>query len=364
MGVKGWCPGALSPMMSGDGLVVRVRPRLARLSREQALGLAEAAARFGSGIVELTRRANVQLRGVRDHAGVVRALGVLGLLDADTETERRRNILVSPLWHTGDVTERLALELESRLDELPSLPAKFGFAVDTGEVRLLSGAPADVRIERGAFGLVVRADGAETGRSVSEAEAVDLALDLAGWFARERGAARRIRQLEPPAGWQGAMPGAEAALVPGESRVGPVRGVAFGQVSAADLGEIVERSGAKALRFTPWRSLVLERGAAIDHVALIADAGDPLLGVDACPGAPACASATVETRGLARALAGRMAGTLHVSGCAKGCARSQAADVTLMGREGRFDLVRQGRAGDAPERCGLTPVEVLEMEFG
>ena len=27
--VKGWCPGAHRPMMSGDGLVVRIRPRLA-----------------------------------------------------------------------------------------------------------------------------------------------------------------------------------------------------------------------------------------------------------------------------------------------------------------------------------------------
>ena len=26
--VQGWCPGAHRPMMSGDGLVVRVRPRL------------------------------------------------------------------------------------------------------------------------------------------------------------------------------------------------------------------------------------------------------------------------------------------------------------------------------------------------
>ena len=25
--IQGWCPGALRPMMSGDGLVVRVRPR-------------------------------------------------------------------------------------------------------------------------------------------------------------------------------------------------------------------------------------------------------------------------------------------------------------------------------------------------
>ena len=29
--VQGWCPGALRPMMSGDGLVVRVRPQAGRL---------------------------------------------------------------------------------------------------------------------------------------------------------------------------------------------------------------------------------------------------------------------------------------------------------------------------------------------
>ena len=34
--IKGWCPSALRPMQSGDGLVVRVRPRGGRLSAEQA----------------------------------------------------------------------------------------------------------------------------------------------------------------------------------------------------------------------------------------------------------------------------------------------------------------------------------------
>ncbi|MFD1807161.1 hypothetical protein ACFSHQ_00890 [Gemmobacter lanyuensis] len=36
--MQGWCPGALRPMMSGDGLVVRVRPRLGRLRADQARG--------------------------------------------------------------------------------------------------------------------------------------------------------------------------------------------------------------------------------------------------------------------------------------------------------------------------------------
>ncbi|MFN7225608.1 MAG: precorrin-3B synthase, partial [Paracoccaceae bacterium] len=59
--VRGWCPGALRPMLSGDGLVVRVRPPAGALSAAQAAGIAALAARHGNGFVELTNRANLQL---------------------------------------------------------------------------------------------------------------------------------------------------------------------------------------------------------------------------------------------------------------------------------------------------------------
>jgi precorrin-3B synthase len=72
-----------------------------------------------------------------------------------------------------------------------------------------------------------------------------------------------------------------------------------------------------------------------------------LLRIEACPGAPACASATVDTRAEARRLAAMdLPGTIHVSGCAKGCARSAPADLTLVGHEGRFGVVRNGTARD------------------
>ncbi|MEM1316183.1 MAG: cobalamin biosynthesis protein CobG, partial [Pseudomonadota bacterium] len=86
----------------------------------------------------------------------------------------------------------------------------------------------------------------------------------------------------------------------------------------------------------------------------------PLLAADACPGAPFCESASVETRGLARRLAPLLGGSLHVSGCAKGCARATAADVTLVGRDGAFDLVRGGRAGDPAAARGLRPEDLAE----
>ena len=36
--IKGWCPGALRPMQSGDGLVVRVRPFGGRVLIESESG--------------------------------------------------------------------------------------------------------------------------------------------------------------------------------------------------------------------------------------------------------------------------------------------------------------------------------------
>src|SRR5258705_12118588 len=97
--VKGWCPGALRPMLSGDGLIVRLRPFCGAFSLEQARGLADLARRLGNGHIDLTRRANLQLRGLVEerlpelHA----ALGELGLIDPDTETEATRNLMVAPL---------------------------------------------------------------------------------------------------------------------------------------------------------------------------------------------------------------------------------------------------------------------------
>jgi precorrin-3B synthase len=67
----------------------------------------------------------------------------------------------------------------------------------------------------------------------------------------------------------------------------------------------------------------------------------------------------VETRDLARALAPHVTGWLHVSGCAKMCARPSPADVLLVGDGGTFTLTRP----DAPPLTGLTPAQV-RTQFG
>ncbi|WP_170375978.1 precorrin-3B synthase [Ruegeria atlantica] len=369
--VQGWCPGAHRPMMSGDGLVVRVRPRLARLNATQALGLCELAERFGNGTIDLTNRANLQLRGVKeaDHKSLLSELSALDLLDAEPGIEVRRNILVSPLYETGDLTARLTQSLIHRLADLPALPAKFGFAIDTGPARLMAADSADIRLETGAEGLILRADGCETGRAVSEVEAIDQLIALAEWFAENqtsdnRRMARVVAAQALPLEWQGSPANAVGSpLQPGICELGTLYGAAFGQLPARRLFSLIEDTGASALRVTPWRLFLLEGGAAIPAPAFVTDGTDPLMTTDACPGAPFCPQAQVETRAVARALAPHVEGSLHVSGCSKGCARMGTADVTLVGRDGRFDLVKHGRAGDEPCQRGLTPETLMTMDL-
>jgi precorrin-3B synthase len=372
--IKGWCPSALLPMQSGDGLVVRVRPRGGRLLAAQAAGIADLAEKYGNGLIDLTGRANLQIRGVRaeSHAPLIAGLAQLGLIDADAETEIQRNILVAPFWSEGDDTRLLAAALEEALTTRPlGLPAKFGFAIDCGAQRVLAQAPADIRVERDAAGrLIVRVDGSEQGRAVARNEAVDIALSLATWFVasgganggRGRMAAHIKRGARIPDALAGDAAPAPAMLSPrpGLQAGGALVGLAFGQMQNTTLKFLADR--APGLRLTPWRLILVEGMRALPrHAGIVTRADDPILRVAACTGAPGCPEAHAETRALATALAPAIAAdtSLHVSGCAKGCAHPRPSAMTLVGTANGFDLVRDGCAGDAPVAKGLDPAKIL-----
>ncbi|SHH61257.1 cobalamin biosynthesis protein CobG [Cognatishimia maritima] len=364
---KGWCPGAYKPMMSGDGLVVRVRPVMARLTAKQALGLCELSQRYGSGMIDLTSRANLQIRGVTetDHEALLEALNALDLLPDNPQLEARRNILIAPFWQVSDLTERLARNLYARLSDLPDLPAKFGFAIDTGPAPVFQNNSTDIRIERSAAGLIVRADGCALGREVTEETAIPAVIEMAHWFIETDGIqSRRMHahaDVTPlPQAWRTTPPlNIGSAVVPGPRQQGAVYGAPFGQIEASQLADLVSRSGCRALRVTPWRLFLTEDAAPVDTDTFVTRADDPILMVSACPGAPLCTAASVETRALARKIAGRTDASLHVSGCAKGCAHPRKAGLTLVGREGRFDLVKNGLPWDEPTQTGLTENDLL-----
>ncbi|MBR0695063.1 precorrin-3B synthase [Bradyrhizobium lablabi] len=373
--VNGWCPGALRPMLSGDGLVVRVRPHGGRLEAGQAAGIALLAARYGNGLIDVTSRANLQIRGVTDeaHRPLLEGLAQLGLLDSDPETEARRNILVTPFWNVGDDTCSLADELERALaDSAPDLPAKFGFAIDDGKERALAAASADIRIERDRAGeLIVRADGAKLGRSVRRGETERAVLALAEWFVASGGAkggrGRMAAHIAAGAKLPEALRGdAEPAAVmatphPGLYPHGAMVGVAFGQLPHSALDHLA--TCASALRMTPWRMILVEGMREMpDGADLITEADDPAQRVIACSGAPRCGGAHADTRALAAALAPHIAPDvrLHVSGCAKGCAHSGPAAITLVATPDGFDLVRGGSTRGTPALRGLSGAGLIK----
>ncbi|MCE8013128.1 cobalamin biosynthesis protein CobG [Billgrantia desiderata] len=385
--IKGWCPGAWRPMASGDGLLVRVRPPLGRLTRHQMLALCEAAETFGSGLIELTNRANLQLRGVSDASwpGLMAFLVEHGLVAADPQKERRLPLLLAPDWQPGDATHEVARCLEARLDALPALPAKMGVAIDAGAAPLLGEVSADFRIERSrerglegglparaSGALLVRADGREKGTPVdSPAAAVELLIRLLHWFVDSGGidAGRMRRHPAPLPPWAPATQRpAAAGCVPalGQHAWGRVLGLPFGRAPAATLRAAVIADSVGGVRVTPWRRLLVEGFpvGAPSPPGLLESESDPRLAMQACPGAPYCEQASVATLGLAQELAERLDGqgsrSVHLSGCVKGCACQAPTDLCLTGREGRFDLIVGGRADGTPVATGLDESDVIQ----
>ena len=135
--IQGWCPGARRPMRAADGLVARIRPLRSRLSPAALRGVADLAEAHGAGMVEVTSRGNLQIRGVSDAAlaPLLEGLDALGLLDADPAAEGRRNITLSP-WAgaEGDLVHDLLAQGLAGWQG-PDLPSKFGFVVDAGPGR-------------------------------------------------------------------------------------------------------------------------------------------------------------------------------------------------------------------------------------
>jgi precorrin-3B synthase len=389
--VKGWCPGALRPMQSGDGLIARVRPRVGMLSLDQARVLAGLAGRLGNGHIDLTRRANLQIRGLREEglAELQAELDRLGLIDADAEVEAIRNIMVAPLCAVGSTARRIAADLERALAEdrrLLKLPTKFGLLVDEGGRVSLTNERADICLriveEQVAVGLD-SGDGTHWLGACPPSTAIEIVMRALHTFL-DCDPHRRLRDLpiEDQLEIHSVLLPLLSSLPPFEMTGGRVLGVVqgavgiaapFGRLEAARLGRLADLAadaGATELRLSPWRTLyavvrdeaagrsLLESAQAL---GLIIQADDPLLRIEACPGAPDCESSSVDTRGDARRLASLaaargFAGSIHVSGCAKGCARSAPSDLLLVGSAGRYSVTRDGAARGTVEARDLAAV--------
>ncbi len=316
--IRGWCPGVHAPMPSGDGLLVRVKPFGGLLTSAALRAVAAASARYGNGVIELTSRGNLQIRGLTPATAPEFAAAMVdaGLADPDPAREQRRNVIAVPPCDDG-----LVAAIEAVLADLPGLAPKFCVAVGW--------AAADLVVRDGA----VWAEGRAVSCPPSEIPGIVRRL-AAGAEGRRLGIA---------------MPN------PGDDGVcGLLLGLPFGQADAAAFARLADL--VVQVRTTPWRALHLSGDhdpAAFAAAGFITGHSDPRRTIAACPGAPACASGAVPARADAAWLAAQGLTNLHVSGCSKGCAHPGAA-ATLVGRAGCYDLVPHGRAADSPTLTGLS----------
>lgn len=397
---RGACPGLSAPMQTGDGLLVRLLP-IGTIPLAAFIELCAAARKLGNGIVEITARGSIQVRGL-DIASAPRfaaAIGALGIAAAD-------GIPV----HTNPLTGRdpdeltdaakLAAELRRALAHsnlAAQLSPKISVAIDGGGALRLDELPADVRLRAEvvngdvALQVSIGGDGASAMHLgfVAPAEGVETAIRLLEVIA-QRGCAVRARDIlagEGIAPFQQALPSCakdvEGRDKPGHDGAGAGRGVvgmhrlldglfayglcvAFGHadaISLEDLADAAAAAGAVGMRAAPGRALIVIGLSRESLPAFVGDAerlgfivrgDDPRRFVIACAGAPVCASAHIAARAIAPRIAAESARflsgsfTVHLSGCAKGCAHPAPAGLTGVGTAEGCALIANGVARDAP----------------
>jgi precorrin-3B synthase len=176
------CPGALRLHAAADGPLARVRLPGGMLSGAQLAELGAIAAELGDGHLELTSRANVQLRALTtaDPTALATRLAGAGLLPSLTH-EVVRNIAAPPL--AGPELRTLVRELDEALcadPALAALPGRFLFAI--GPVPLA----ADVAAVPAGSSFAIRLAGHDAGRRVEPAGVVTALLEAARAFLRLR----------------------------------------------------------------------------------------------------------------------------------------------------------------------------------
>jgi precorrin-3B synthase len=383
-------------MQSGDGLIVRVRPRVGAFSLDEMRALADLAGRLGNGHIDLTRRANLQIRGLDEDAlaELQAELGRLGLVDSDAETEAVRNVMVAPLAVAGSDVRRIAMAVEALLASdrrLLDLPTKFGLSIDDGGPVSIASERADICLRAVGEEFAVGVDSREGTRwlgACAPGAAVTVISTTMHAFL-DCVPRRRLRDLP-----EADQAGVRAAVLPLLSKLpsfertgGRVLGLAqdavgiaapFGRLEAIQLhrlADLAATAGADELHLSPWRTLyVTVRDEAAGHalldgaeaIGLIVRDDDPVLRIEACPGAPDCTSSSVDARGDARrmatlASAKGFVGSIHFSGCAKGCARSAPSDLVLVGDAGRYQLIRHATTRGPAER--LVDADDLDSIF-
>jgi len=398
---RGACPGLSTPMATGDGLLVRLTP-VGTILLDAFAALCAAAKLYGNGIIEVTARGNIQVRGLSagsapSFAATVAALDIAAVDGVPILCNPLAGLDLEELIDAGALAADLRRELAQH-SLAQKLSAKASVVIDGGGMLNLNNVPADIRLRAEMMNGKVALRVAVTG---DEASAIEIGLvavsDGVATVTRllevvaARGRQMRARDVLAAEGIT-VFRAAIANLVVGEappphsSRTGePIGahqlrdgsfaygvGLAFGHTDAASLRRLIDAAqaaGARGMRAAPGRTLMTIAlaqdelppfAAAAENLGFIVRGGDPRRHVVACAGAPVCAAAEIAARSIAPLIAATAAPHLdgsfkiHISGCAKGCAHPARAALTIVGTTSGCALIANGTTRDAPFKLVAT----------
>lgn len=396
-----FCPGIVHAVPAKDGMLIRIRVPGGLIDACQLGRVADLSTIFGDGQVEITSRANLQLRAIKERclSEIAEGLKSAKLLPS-REHDRVRNISTSPLagLDSEEVvdTRSLVKELDQRLiadEAFVGLHPKFSFGIYGGG-KLFSHEQDDLSLQairdsglqsEPRFQLLM--GGTDTGHAVSFKNAVDCLLTAARLcilLAKHNGLPLRGKRLVAvsgvlasvlegisdfiapslPAGSRNVMTlppiGAHVSAQASKKNIIPV--IPLGRLSSKQAQRLAESTAGCGgdLRLAPWRGIVLGgvltsqvgwvRGQ-LDSVGLYLDGRTGFHGIAACAGHTGCDASLADVRGDAALLAQRLADridvqgwTVNLSGCEKQCAMRHGATAELVGTSSGYVLRIEGQA--------------------
>lgn len=372
------CPGVLATHHAADGHLVRIRLPGGYLTHSALAALADTATHHGSPGIDLTRRANLQLRGLAQPAlpAVTTNLTNLGLFPSPTHDATRNFATTVPdasptphARHAAMTPWRLTAHLDAAWCAEPSLtaiPGKFWVAITYTPHSV----PADIVIAQPPPGgptttPIVHAPGTALAWRAPDpiAQTIALATTFATLPSVHSGRSWRITELAPTdlATLDEGTPTTAGATrldrpptvpaPPPRPPFGVTRGP-WGWVlhvaprlgrlttnNALELAQLADHT--RPLRITTWQSVIVPlpthtvptayttdptRTHPADGIApngMITADTDPWATVSACSSTGECARATGDARATATAHAssGTATGRLHIVACPRACGR-------------------------------------------
>lgn len=340
------CPGVLRLHEAADGGLARVRLPGGRIDAQGLRGIGDVA-ELGNGVIELTSRASLQVRGLNPGLGEQCAaiLAAAGLLPSATH-ERVRNILASPVAgrHPRSLasTDDLVLELDQEIcaaDDLKALSGRFLFAVDDGSGLIGSHVPDVALVAATPESFTIMENGVASTYGVGRANAIGRALD----------AARAMMRTDPPEPPAGTRRFGEAdrlrlgRLAQTDGRVALTMLPRLGRLDVSivqRLARLIDQhrtdmrcSVQRTLTFPDLEPGVVEEvDGELRALGLVNDPASGWHGLSACSGLGACVRARHDVRAEAASRAGERRADdplEHWAACERRCGRPSGAHIAF-----------------------------------